>query len=144
MNKLVAIVGMSGTGKSVVTDYLEEQNWKKLYFGGITYKLMKEAGIERTEDGKSEKEFREKLRKDYGQELILICVVTDKKLRYQRVAERKERSFNKEAIIYRDLSEIENLAKGGPIAYADYFILNNGNMDDEINRLKEILKEIGE
>ena len=56
MNKLVAIVGMSGTGKSVVTDYLEEQNWKKLYFGGITYKLMKEAGIERTEDGKSEKE----------------------------------------------------------------------------------------
>ena len=43
-----------------------------------------------------------------------------------------------------DLSEIENLAKGGPIAYADYFILNNGNMDDEINRLKEILKEIGE
>ena len=68
MNKLVAIVGMSGTGKSVVTDYLEEQNWKKLYFGGITYKLMKEAGIERTEDGKSEKEFREKLRKDYGPE----------------------------------------------------------------------------
>ena len=183
INKLVAIVGMSGTGKSVVTDYLEEQNWKKLYFGGITYKLMKEAGIERTEDGKSEKEFREKLRKDYGPEcyakflepeikealkegnvvldglyswyeykylidkfedLILICVVTDKKLRYQRVAERKERAFNKEAIIYRDLSEIENLAKGGPIAYADYFILNNGNMDDEINRLKEILKEIGE
>ena len=166
MNKLVAIVGMSGTGKS-----------------GITYKLMKEAGIERTEDGKSEKEFREKLRKDYGPEcyakflepeikealkegnvvldglyswyeykylidkfedLILICVVTDKKLRYQRVAERKERAFDKEAIIYRDLSEIENLAKGGPIAYADYFILNNGNMDDEINRLKEILKEIGE
>ena len=38
MNKLVAIVGMSGTGKSVVTDYLEEQNWKKLYLGGITYK----------------------------------------------------------------------------------------------------------
>ena len=144
---------------------------------------MKEAGIERTEDGRSEKELREKLRKDYGPEcyakflepeikealkegnvvldglyswyeykylidkfedLILICVVTDKKLRYQRVAERKERAFNKEAIIYRDLSEKENLAKGGPIAYADYFILNNGNMDDEINRLKEILKEIGE
>ena len=81
---------------------------------------------------------------DKFEDLILICVVTDKKLRYQRVAERKERAFNKEAIIYRDLSEIENLAKGGPIAYADYFILNNGNMDDEINRLKEILKEIGE
>ena len=44
MNKLIAVVGMSGTGKSVVTDYLEENNWKKLYFGGITYRLMEEAG----------------------------------------------------------------------------------------------------
>ena len=125
MNKLIAVVGMSGTGKSVITDYLEENNWNKLYFGGITYKLMKEAGIERTADGKVEKEFRENIR-------------------YSRVANRPDRPFDKEAIVYRDLSEIENLAKGGPIAYADYYILNNGEMDEEINRLKEILKEIGE
>ena len=31
MKKLVAIVGMSGSGKSVVTEYLENNNWKKLY-----------------------------------------------------------------------------------------------------------------
>ena len=41
MNKLIAVVGMSGTGKSVVTEYLESIDWTKLYFGGITYKLMK-------------------------------------------------------------------------------------------------------
>lgn len=183
MNKLIAIVGMSGTGKSVVTDYLEQIGWKKLYFGGITYKLMKEAGVERTADGKSEKEFRENLRKKYGPEcyakflepdikenlekgnvvldglyswyeykylierfsnLQLICVVTDKNLRYKRVSERADRSFDKAAIVYRDISEIENLAKGGPIAYADYYILNNGTIDDEIKRLQEILKEIGD
>lgn len=183
MNKLIAIVGMSGTGKSVITDYLESIGWNKLYFGGITYKLMQEAGIERTPDGKSEKEFREKLRKDYGPEcyakflepdikenlkkgnvvldglyswyeykylierfknLKLICVITDKKLRYKRVGNRPDRAFNKDAIIYRDISEIENLAKGGPIAYADYYILNNGTIDDELTRLKEILKKIGE
>ncbi len=183
MNKLIAIVGMSGTGKSVITDYLESIGWNKLYFGGITYKLMQEAGIERTPDGKSEKEFREKLRKDYGPEcyakflepdikenlkkgnvvldglyswyeykylierfknLKLICVITDKELRYKRVGNRPDRAFNKDAIIYRDISEIENLAKGGPIAYADYYILNNGTIDDELTRLKEILKKIGE
>ena len=66
MNKLLAIVGMSGSGKSIVTDYLEKENWHKVYFGGITYKLMQEEGIERTEDGKSEKEFRENLRKKHG------------------------------------------------------------------------------
>lgn len=183
MKKLVAVVGMSGTGKSVVTDYLEKRNWTKLYFGGITYKLMEEQGIERTKDGKSEKEFREKLRKDHGREcyakfldpeikeaiktsdvvldglyswyeyeylierypeLKLVCVVTDKDIRYKRVSERVERSFDKDAIIYRDKSEIENLYKGGPIAYADYYILNNGDKEQVIERLEEILKEIGE
>ena len=180
MHKLIAVVGMSGTGKSVITDYLEEKGWTKLYFGGITYKLMEEAGIERTEDGKSEKEFREKLRKEYGpecyakliepelkeaiktndvvldglyswyeykylieryKELKLLCVVTNKKLRYERVAIRKDRPFDLEAIKYRDISEIENLYKGGPIAYADYYILNNDTKEDSIKQLEKILEE---
>ena len=179
--KLIAVVGMSGTGKSVVTDYLSEIGWEKIYFGGITYKLMEEAGIVRDEAGKNEKEFREKLRKEYGPEcyaklsekdikkalkkhdvvldglyswqeytfliekfpdLKLICIVTDKAIRYQRVAERPVRPFDKEAIIYRDLSEIENLYKGGPIAYADYYVFNNGSKEEEIERLKEILEEV--
>ena len=180
MNKCIAIVGMSGSGKSVVTDYLESIGWTKLYFGGITYKLMEEAGIERTADGKSEKEFREKLREEHGPEcyakflepeikealktnnvvldglyswyeykylierfpnLKLVCIVVDKQIRYNRVAKRAERPFDEEAIKYRDLSEIENLYKGGPIAYADYYILNNGDKESEIERLKEILEE---
>lgn len=182
-NKLIAVVGMSGTGKSVVTEYLENKGWTKCYFGGITYKLMQEQGIERTEDGKSEKEFREKLRREHGPEcyakfldpeikealkehnvvldglyswyeytylierypnLKLICVVTDKEIRYSRVAQRPDRPFDRKAIEYRDISEIENLFKGGPIAYADYYILNNGDKDAVIKRTEEIIKEIGE
>jgi len=181
MKKLIAVVGMSGSGKSIATDYLEEKGWKKLYFGGITYKLMEQAGVKRTEDGKSEKEFREKLRKEHGPEcyakfleedikealkehdvvldglyswyeylylierfpnLKLICIMADKEIRYERVGKRVERPFNRENIKYRDLSEIENLAKGGPIAYADYFLLNNGDIDCYIKRLHEILEKI--
>jgi len=181
MNQLIAVVGMSGSGKSIATDYLEEAGWTKLYFGGITYRLMEEAGIERTPDGKSEKEFREKLRQEHGPEcyakfleddikkslthssvvldglyswyeykyliekfpqLKLVCIVTDKALRYERVGKRVDRPFSKADICYRDLTEIENLAKGGPIAYADYFIFNNGTVDDYYHRLEEILDHI--
>ena len=179
MNKLIAVVGMSGSGKGIATDYLEDAGWTKLYFGGITYKLMKEAGIERTPDGKSEKEFRENLRKEHGKEcyakflepeikealksgnvvldglyswyeytylierfsnLKLVSVIVDKDIRYDRVSVRKDRAFKREDIIYRDISEIENLAKGGPIAYADYYINNNGTVEDFHKRLEEIIE----
>lgn len=182
MNKLIAVVGMSGSGKNIATEYLKENGWTKIYFGGVTYKLMEEQGIERTPDGKSEKEFRENLRKKYGKEcyaklllpdiekaleegnvvldglyswdeykflidkypnlLKLVCVIVDKNIRYSRVSQRVDRPFTKEDIIYRDTTEIENLAKGGPIAYADYYIFNNGSIEDYEKRLEEILKQI--
>ena len=144
--KLLAVVGMSGAGKSVITDYLEDNQWKKIYFGGITYKLMNEAGIERTEDGKSEKEFREKLRKEHGPECyakFLEPEIRDS-LKDDNVVLDGLYSwaFDHDAIVYRDLSEIENLFKGGPIAYADYYILNNGTKEEAIERLKKILEEV--
>lgn len=180
MNKLIAIVGMCGSGKSVATDELEKNNWKKIYFGGVTYKKMKEEGIEITPD--SERVFRENLRKEYGPEcyaklllpdieealkdnnvvldglyswyefkflesvfgerLKLICIVTDKEIRYDRISKRPDRPFNRQKAIERDLSEIENLYKGGPIAYADYYIFNNGTIDEYISRLNEIIDGI--
>ena len=182
MGKLIAVVGMSGSGKGGVTDFLEENGWTKIYFGGVTYRLMQEAGIERDIEGKNEKKFRENLRAEHGPEcyakflekdirdaieegkdvvldglyswyefkylierfpsLKLVCVVTDKEIRYKRVGERPDRPFDRDAIIYRDIAEIENLAKGGPIAYADYYILNNDSFEEFYIRLNKILESI--
>ncbi len=182
--KILAIVGMSGSGKSVVVDYLTSKGYPKVYFGGMIYKEMAKRGIERTEDGESEKEFREMIRETEGkdwvvrqviaevkdliaagqkriildgvyswteykalkhefpQALTFIGVVVDKKLRYKRVANRQDRSFDTTAIRERDRSEIENLEKGGPIAAADYYILNNGTIEELKESLDNILKEI--
>lgn len=180
MNKLVAIVGMSGSGKSIASDYLESVGWNKIYFGGVVLEQVKERGLEITPE--NEKKVREDLRKTYGMSamatillprikesiekqdtvldglyswdeykvlkeefsdrLKLICVVTDKALRYQRVGMREVRPFNREEIERRDISEIENLAKGGPVAIADYFIFNNGTKEDYHKRLIEIIETI--
>ena len=60
--KILAIVGMSGSGKSVVVDHLTNLGLPKIYFGGMIYKEMEKRGIERTADGESEKHFREMVR----------------------------------------------------------------------------------
>ncbi|MBQ3452821.1 AAA family ATPase [Candidatus Saccharibacteria bacterium] len=182
--KILAIVGMSGSGKSVLVDHLTDKGYPKIYFGGMIYKEMEKRGIERTEDGESEKQFREQIRETEGKDwvvnqviaeakdliqagqkrlildgvyswteykilkrefprcLTFIAVVVDKHLRYDRVAKRPGRSFDGRAIRERDRSEIENLEKGGPIAAADYYILNNGTIDDANSQLEHILKEI--
>ena len=42
----------------------------------------------------------------------------------------------------RDTSEIEHLAKGGPISYADYYVFNNGSIDEYHKNLERILNDI--
>ena len=80
--------------------------------------------------------------KDKFKDLKLICVCTDKKIRYNRVESRPDRPFDRADIIKRDVAEIENSAKGGPIAFADYYILNNGDLNSFYKRLEEILESI--
>lgn len=74
--------------------------------------------------------------------LITIAIVTDKSLRYERLEKRDIRPFKKEDAIKRDISEIENIAKSGPIAYADYFILNNQDKKHLIESLEDILNKL--
>lgn len=62
-------------------------------------------------------------------ELSLIAVVAPKKLRHHRLASRPERPFTDAEANTRDWTEIENLEKGGPIAIADHYMMNDGDLE---------------
>lgn len=180
MNKLIAIVGMCGSGKSVATEYFENKDYDVIYFGGVTMKKLKEENLDITPE--NEKMMRERLRKEFGMgayakvllddikeslktknvvldgvyswseleilkdefpNLIVLAIIVDKQLRYERLSNREVRPFTKEEAINRDISEIKNIEKGGPIAYADYFILNNGTLEEYNNKLNLIYEEVG-
>lgn len=176
MGKIVAIVGMCGSGKSIASKYFEDLGYKNVYFGGVTMEKLKEAGLEVTPE--NEKMMREKLRRELGMgayakvllprilelskdydvvldglyswselkileeefDMKTIAIVCDKNLRYDRLSKRDVRPFNNEEAKKRDITEIENIEKAGPIAYADYFIYNNGSMEEYYKRLDEIIK----
>ena len=179
MNKIVAIVGMCGSGKSVATSYFEEKGFKVIYFGGVTMKKLQEENLEITPE--NEKYMREKLRSEYGmaayaivlldeiksalktgnvvldgvyswselkilkdefEDLKVVSILADKSIRYERLHKREIRPLNELEAKNRDISEIENLEKGGPISYADYFILNNGSIDEYKKDIEILFEKI--
>jgi len=75
-------------------------------------------------------------------DLYVLNVYATKNIRYGRIAKRSSRSLVLEQIMQRDISEIENLDKAGPIAYADYTIINNNCIDELHNNIDLFLNEL--
>ena len=75
MVKIVAFVGLAGSGKSSAVEYLTEKGYPKVYFGGVIYKAMQEAGIEITWD--SQKKFREEIREREGKDFVVKRAVKE-------------------------------------------------------------------
>ncbi len=81
--------------------------------------------------------------KEYFPFLKLILIYTEPSIRYKRLSQRTIRPILLGESRDRDIREIEKLNKGGPIAIADFCILNNSddindlyqNIDDILNRL---------
>jgi dephospho-CoA kinase len=66
------------------------------------------------------------LHQELGGSMVVVAVISSRPLRYQRLAERAERPLTAQEAEIRDYAEIEHLEKGGPIAIADYVLLNDG------------------
>jgi dephospho-CoA kinase len=80
------------------------------------------------------------LQEKYGGGLLVVAVFTPRALRYERLAVREIRPLTRAEAESRDYAEIENIEKGGPIALADYTIVNDGSKEDLIRRLDRILE----
>jgi dephospho-CoA kinase len=181
-NIVIAAVGMCGTGKSVVTQYIEKNyKFKSIYFGGFILEEVKRRGLEI--NSTNEKTVREDLRKKNGLDavaklavdrinayladgenviidglysfseyvflkeklknpIVLIAVHSTKQLRYERLGIREIRPLTPQQVDERDLVEIKNIEKAGPIAIADFHIINDGNFRDLYQYIDSILNEI--
>lgn len=177
MNKVVAIVGMTGSGKSDACELFVKKGFKCVYFGGVTLDKLKEENLEINPE--NEKMMREKIRKEYGMgvfailllpkieeylkkdnvvldglyswdelkilkdkfkdNLTVLSIIVDKNIRYKRLSKRHIRPLTNKEAENRDISEIENIKKAGPIAYADYYIFNNGTKEEYYNKLEEYI-----
>lgn len=168
--KIIALVGMPGSGKGTCTDYLTEKyGWPLIHFGNMVYEEVQRRGLDNIKDETFVREdMRAKEGKDvlakhvgrkadgfigsgapvvvldglyswteykylkgkFGDDLITIATTAPRTLRYERILNRKDghrKYATTEQIMEREVAEIENLEKGGPIAFADYTIVNDSD-----------------
>lgn len=182
-HKVIALVGMPGSGKGTCTDYLHgKYSWPVIHFGNMVYEEVQRRGLDnvkdevfvredmRAKEGKtvlakhvarktkehfangentvvldglySWSEYKHLL-EEFGDGLVVIAVAAPKKLRYERVLNRKDshRQYTLEQILAREYAEIEKLEKGGPIANADYTIVNETDVASLTVQLEQVLHE---
>ncbi len=175
MNKIIAVVGMCGSGKSEAVKFFVDRGFKRVYFGEVVMNEMKTLELEVNEA--NERATRENLRKEFGMGAMavkslplieeylkednvvieslysweefkilkekfgeafkLLTIYTTKALRYERLLKRPFRPLTNDESKSRDISEIEKLDKGGPIAYTDYTVINDGTLDEMNDELKK-------
>ncbi len=66
----------------------------------------------------------------YGEDLYTVAVWASPKTRYGRLVARTNRSLTTAEASSRDRAEIENTNKGGPIAMADFTVINEASLED--------------
>lgn len=180
--KIIAFVGLAGSGKSTAADYITEKGYPKVNFDKVILETMKNRGLDDT--AANEKIFREQLRAtktddfvvniisneihnlinsgqhrividglyswteykalkhEFSGELTVVSVVAPKKIRHRRLINRPVRPLSQFEADQRDWSDIEDLEKGGPIAIADHFIINDGEKDKIQKDIDELLTKI--
>lgn len=191
-NKVIALVGMAGGGKTAVSEEFKKIGYDYVRLGQITLDEVKSRGLEPNE--KNERPIREELRakhgmgafailnfpkideklgksnvivdglyswseykefkNKYGDTFKVIAVYASPDTRYKRLENRAVkhgddpkmifRSFGQEEASARDYAEIENIEKGGPIAMADYTIVNEGTEDELATQTQTIINQVNE
>lgn len=178
MNKIIAVIGMCGSGKSEAVKYIVEKGYSKVYFGDVV--LNRISDLHLTINEENERKVREDLRREYGEGAMaiksidkireyyrtnnvvieslysweeykiihnefkksfkLLAVYTTKNIRYDRLKKRIFRPLTNELAESRDISELENLNKGGPIAFADWTIINDDSLDELKKQIDKIIE----
>ena len=82
------------------------------------------------------------LKTHYEENFYVIAVWSSPKTRYTRLSGRSTRRLTSEEAASRDRAEIENTNKGGPIAIADFTIVNESSLENLKEEVRRIISKV--
>jgi dephospho-CoA kinase len=77
----------------------------------------------------------------YGDAALIVAITAPRRARHERLANRSLRPLTDAEVTAREYAEIENIEKGGPIANADYTLVNNTTPEELLAQLDIVLQE---
>lgn len=78
----------------------------------------------------------------YVKDFFTVAVWASPATRYSRLVGRSRRQLTSEEAASRDRAEIENINKGGPIAMADFTIINESSLSDLMNAAERVISRL--
>ena len=82
------------------------------------------------------------LKEEYPDSFYNIAVHVSREFRYERLAKRKFRGLDRKTALSRDYSHIEELDSSGPIALADFHVINDGTRRELKKQLEQIYNRL--
>ncbi|MBC7943534.1 AAA family ATPase [Candidatus Saccharibacteria bacterium] len=82
------------------------------------------------------------MKREFPGELYVVAVVAPKHVRHHRLSIRSLRPLTETEANQRDWAEIENIEKGGPIAIAEHYIINDGSLEKFHSQIDQVMDEI--
>ena len=82
------------------------------------------------------------LKTHYGEDFCVVVVWASPKTRYARLTSRAKRGLTLEEAVSRDRAEIENINKGGPIAMADFTVINESSLQDMKKEVRKVISRL--
>jgi dephospho-CoA kinase len=78
----------------------------------------------------------------YGGDFRVVAVCSSPEVRYARLSQRRNRRLSMEEAASRDRAEIENINKGGPIAMADFTIINESSLENLRSEVNKVISKL--
>lgn len=78
----------------------------------------------------------------WGENAVIVAITAPRHVRHERLAKRPVRPLTDKEATAREYAEIENLEKGGPIANADYTLVNETTPEQLLAQFEDMLTKV--
>lgn len=78
----------------------------------------------------------------FGERFVVLAILASPQTRDERMAQRSYRALAPGQTAARTWAQIENLHQAGPIACADYFVVNEGSLEELREKVLRVLDQL--